>query len=161
MNRLLARYYAHLMQADSSTNQLREVLRLVRDSSTAERVYPLLRVLPGRLPDCPTEHHRYDGRARCLASLDRERSRVRLLRPSRTPRSPLPLARPSGRGAAPRLAQWSCRSFCTGWWPNRRHSNLSMLRPRCHRRGRRTDRDTSAARCEATLERPQSLRRGQ
>jgi hypothetical protein len=59
------------------------------DRPAAGGVYPLPGVLPGRPPDSPPRHRRRDGRTRCLARLDRERNRVRLLRPLRALRGPL------------------------------------------------------------------------
>ena len=46
-----------------------------------------------------------DGRARGLASVDRECSRVRLLRPSRAPRGPLPVAGRPSWGGSPQASQ--------------------------------------------------------
>jgi len=66
--------------------------RLVGNRPAARSVYTLPGVLPGRPPDGSTRHRRCDGCAGCLARLDWERSGVRLLRPSRAPRGPLPVA---------------------------------------------------------------------
>jgi len=80
------RRHCRLRHRRGDVRQLGLQRGLVGDCPTAGIVYPLPGVLPGRPSDRPTDHRRRDGRARCLASLERERSRVWLLRPSRARR---------------------------------------------------------------------------